>query len=83
MKRSYHIKVFLFILLTLNYSCAGELGVPLDTSSSKTIDNINQGNILLFAGNFSEDNGVPGNAFVAKLQNNGTSIYYTHNLRDP
>ena len=57
----------------LNYSCAGELGVSRDTNSSKTINNINQGNILLFAGNYSENNGVPGNAFVAKLQNNGTS----------
>jgi hypothetical protein len=73
MKRSYHTIIFLFILLTLSYSCAGELEVPLGINSSKTIDNINQGNILLFAGNFSENNGVPGNAFVAKLQNNGTS----------
>lgn len=84
MEMSYKLKIFLFMFLILNYSCAGELGVSRDTNSSKTINNINQGNILLFAGNYSENNGVPGNAFVAKLQNNGTSdilystIYGTH-----
>ncbi|AKB73635.1 hypothetical protein MSLAZ_0374 [Methanosarcina lacustris Z-7289] len=79
MERSYQMKIFLFIFFILNYSCVGELGVPLDTNSSKTINNINQGNILLFAGNYSENNGVSGNAFVAKLHNNGTfdTLYST------
>lgn len=73
MEISYKMKIFFVILLALTYSCTGELEVSGGTNSSKTIDNVNQGSILLFEGNYSENNSVPGNVFIANIQNNGTS----------
>ncbi|HII79005.1 MAG TPA: hypothetical protein HA261_00995 [Methanosarcina sp.] len=77
MEKPYKIKILLFLFLILNFSCAGELGVSPGTNSSKNIENINQGSILLFAGNYSENYGVPENIFVAKIQNGTSDILYS------
>lgn len=73
MERPSQIKILFIIFLALTYFCTGELDISKGTNSSKPIDNVDQGSILLFAGNYSENNCIPGNVFVAKIQNNGTS----------
>ena len=55
------------------------MGSSSDTTNSKIIENINQGNITLFSQNYSEINNIPSNIFIAKIQNTTTldSVYST------
>lgn len=58
----------IFILLMLSYLWVGEAYASPDTDSSKMVDNINQGSIILFSQNYSETNNIPTNVFIAKVQ---------------
>ncbi|KKG12780.1 hypothetical protein EO98_17225 [Methanosarcina sp. 2.H.T.1A.6] len=68
MRNCNHLKVFIFILLMISYLWIGEAYASPDTDSSKMVENINQGSIILFSQNYSEINNLPANVFIAKVQ---------------
>jgi hypothetical protein len=77
MKITAYITVIFFVTIIL--SCVGDLGSFSETTNSKNIENINQGNITLFSQNYSEINNIPSNIFIVPIQNttNFDSIYST------
>jgi len=60
--------MFIFILLISSYLWIGGAYASPGTESSKTVENINQGSIILFSQNYSETNNLPANVFIAKVQ---------------
>lgn len=60
--------MFIFILLISSYLWIGGAYASPDTESSKTVENINQGSIILFSQNYSETSNLPANVFIAKVQ---------------
>lgn len=52
----------------ISYLWIGEAYASPDTDSSKMVDNIHQGSILLFSQNYSVTNNLPANVFIAKVQ---------------
>jgi hypothetical protein len=66
-----------FLFLTIILSCTGDLSSSPSTTISKNVENVAQGNIILFSQNYSEINRIPNNVFIAKIQNTMTldSIY--------
>ena len=68
-----------FFLVAAILSCTGELGNFPDTTYSENTTSILQGNITLFSQNYSETNNIPGNIFIARIQNTTTldDIYST------
>jgi hypothetical protein len=75
-KTTVYITVIFFLAVIL--SCTGELGSS-DTALQKNTENTAQGNITLFSQNYAEANNVPGNIFIARIQNTTTldGIYST------
>lgn len=75
--------MFTFILLMLIFLLTGEAYASPDTNSSKLVENIDQGRIVLFSQNYSEVNDLPANVFIAKVREEGpydklySSIYAT------
>ncbi|MHC1755120.1 MAG: hypothetical protein AB9861_06755 [Methanosarcina sp.] len=51
----------------LNYLWIGGAYASPDADSSKMVENINQGSIILFSQNYSETDELPANVFIAKV----------------
>ena len=64
--------ITVIFLLAAILSCTGELGSSSDTTMQKNIGNAAQGNITLSSQNYAEMNNVPGNIFIARIQNTTT-----------
>ncbi|WP_231585469.1 MULTISPECIES: hypothetical protein [unclassified Methanosarcina] len=60
--------MFILILLISSYLWIGGAYASPDTENSKTVENINQGSIILFSQNYSETNYLPANVFIARSQ---------------
>ncbi len=76
-KTTVYITVIFFLAVIL--SCTGELGSSSGTNVQKNIGNVVQGNITLFSQNYAEIKNVPGNIYIARIQNTTTldSVYST------
>ena len=57
----------MFTLFILIFLLTGESSASPDTDSSKMVENIDQGRIVLFSQNYSEINNLPDNVFIAKV----------------
>lgn len=83
----YSSMFFIFIILNSVYIIHAD-AFP-GTNGSKTLLNINQGNITLFTQNYSEIDNVPDNVFIAKVTNSTNTkfdllysiVYGTHNSK--
>lgn len=76
-KTTVYITVIFFLAVILN--CTGDLGFSSGTSMQNSIGNAAQGNITLFSQNYAEIKNVPGNIFIARIQNitSFDSVYST------
>jgi hypothetical protein len=65
-----HLKTLFFTLFVLSYLCPGEAIAFPDAENLEIHENVDQGTIILFSQNYSENNDIPKNVFVAKVQGN-------------